>query len=170
MKKRYAIIAAVLAVAVLAAVPFVHAGPGRGPGGHGFGAGMHGMHGMHGEGFGAGMLLGHLRHLQEELDLSDAQVDQIRSIFGDLHTQNEAYRDQVRGGFHSVAETLLKNPNDVAGAQALLDSQAAAEKAMKANMLTAMSKALNVLTAEQRAELATKIQEHSERRQERRRR
>ena len=166
MKKRYAIIAAVIAVAVLAAVPFVHAGPGRVPGGHG--PGMHGMHG--GAGFGAGMLFGHLRQVAEEIELSDAQKDEIKSIFAELHTQNEAYHDQLRGGFHAVAETLLKNPNDLAGAQALLDSQAAAEKAMKANMLTAMSKALNVLTAEQRAELATKIQEHSERRQERRRR
>jgi Spy/CpxP family protein refolding chaperone len=164
MKKRYAIIAAIVAVAVLAAVPFVHAGPGRGPGGHGFG--LHGMHGA--PGFGAGMLFEHLRHVKDELDLSDAQVGQIKTIFTDLHAQNEAYRDQVRGGFHAVAETLLKNPNDLAGAQALLDSQAAAEKAMKANMLAATSKALNVLTAEQRSELAGIVAEHQQRRAERR--
>ena len=155
MKKRSALFAAILAAGLLAAVPFVHAGPGmhRGPGGHG----------GH-----AGMFFGHLRHLQEELDLTEAQADQIRGIFAELHTQNAAYHDQLKGGFHGVAEVLLANPNDLTAAQALIDQQASAERAMKANMLAAASKALNVLTAEQRTELAQIVKERGERRQQRR--
>lgn len=153
MKKRNALIATIMTVGVLTVAPLLDAAPGhhRGPGGHG----------------GPG-IFGHLRHLQEELDLSQAQVDQIRGIFAELKTQNESYREQARGGFHSVAETLLKNPNDLSAAQAMLDQQAAAERAMKANMLAATAKAFNVLTADQRAELAQIIEERTERRRERR--
>lgn len=158
MKKRSAIFAIVLAAGLLAAVPFVHAGPGghRGPGARA------------GHGGPGGMFFGHLRHLQEELDLTEAQSDQIRGIFAELRTQNDAYREQLKGGFHSVAEVLIKNPNDLTAAQALIDQQASAERAIKANMLAATSKALNVLTAEQRAELAQIIEERGERRAERR--
>ena len=143
MSKRNAIIATVLAVAVLAAVPLADAAPGRhrGPGPGLFG-----------------------RHMQEELNLSEAQSDQIRGIFAELHTQNEAYRDQLRGGFHDITKTLLENPGNLSAAQAMLDQQTAAQRAMKANRLAAIAKALNVLTAEQRAELAQLIEERDERR------
>lgn len=149
MKKRNAIIATLVAVIMLAAVPFAYAAPGRHRGGHGFGGGM---------------FLGPLMHLEEELDLTDAQLAQIKGIFAELRQLNEPYREQLHGGFHAIGKTLLSNPNDLSGAQALLDQQAAAEKAMKANMLTATSRALNVLTAEQRAELAQILEERSERR------
>lgn len=162
MTRRNTLIAAIVAVLMLAAVPFLSAAPGhrgRGDQGPGFHAG-----------FGAGMLFGHLKQIREELDLSEAQTEQIRTIFADLHKQNEAYREELRGGFHAVAQTLLQNPNDLAGAQALLDRQAAAEKTMKANALAATSRALNVLTADQRAELAQMIKERGERRAQRRNR
>ena len=154
MKKRIAIAGSILVVAALAAVPFVYAQPrhhGAGPheGGFGFFGGRH------------------LEHIADELDLSEQQVDQIKAIFAELHEQNAQYRDSMHGGFKAVAETLLKNPNDLAAAQALIDQQAANEKAMKTNMLNATSKALNVLTADQRAELAQKLQERSERRERR---
>src|SRR5688572_27085884 len=147
MSKRNAIIATALAVAVLAAVPFVNAAPGghRGPGGPG-GPGLFG------------------KHMQEELGLSEAQTDQIRGIFAELHSQNAPYRDQLEGGFHDVTKTLIENPGNLSAAQAMLDQQTAAERAMKANRLAAMAKALNVLTAEQRSELAQLIEERDERR------
>jgi Spy/CpxP family protein refolding chaperone len=160
MKSRKAIIAIVLAVGVLAAVPFAYGGPGGR--GHG-GPRMHG-----GAGFGAGMFFGHLGHLKDELELSDAQVDQLKAIFEEVREQNAQYREQLRGGVHGAAEALLSNPNDLAGAQAILDQQTAAEKAMKQNMLIAASKALNVLTAGQRSELSQIVKERSERRGQRR--
>ena len=154
MKKRIIITTVILATVALAAAPLVLAGP------HGrFGRGMHGE-GME--------LLGHLRHAKEELDLSDQQVDQIKAIFGEVKEQNAAYREQLHSGYHGVAVALLANPNDVAGAQKLIDQQTTTETAMKANFLNAASKALSVLNAEQRAKLGTMLAEHAERHHERR--
>ncbi|HYR26847.1 MAG TPA: periplasmic heavy metal sensor [Thermoanaerobaculia bacterium] len=155
MKKRNAVIALVLAATLAAAVPFVYAAPGRGGERH------------HG-GPGPGILFGHLQHLQDELELSDAQLDQIRGIFSALHEQNAPYREQMQGGFKDVTTALLANPNDLTAAQALLDQQSSAERAAKANLLAATSKALNVLTVSQRAELAEIIKERQERRSGRR--
>lgn len=158
MKKRTAVITIlILAAVALIAAPLVFAGPG----GH---RGMRG-HGMHG-GRGAGGFgpLGHLSRAKEKLDLSDAQVDQIKAIFKEMHEQNAASRESLHGGFKDAAEALIANPNDLAGAQALLDRQFAAEKALKSNMLVATSKALNILTADQRTKLSSLIAEHHERR------
>ena len=170
MKKRTTLIAVIVAAAALAAAPFVVAGPGLGPGtGQGPGMGMHGgpamaMHG--GEGFGFGML-GHLRHAKEELGLTDQQADQIKAIFTELHDQNSAYREQMHDGMRGAAEILLANPSDIAGAQALLDQQAAVQRTMKTNMLNATAKAFGVLTADQRAKLRAMMAEHSEQRERR---
>ncbi len=132
----------VAVVLALAAVPFVYAGP----------------HGAHGMGFGGPMA--HLEKAQKELGLSDAQVDQVKAIFAELRQNNAQYREQMHGGIQSVISTLIKNPNDVAAAQAIIDQQAQAERAMKTNMLNAASKALNVLTPEQREKLGTLIAQH----------
>ena len=150
MKKRLILITLILAA--VAAVPFVYAGPG----GHGF-RGMHGR-GGHGLGF-----LGHLDHIKSELDLTDAQVTQLKDIVRATREQNGQYREQIHGTLKQVATVLLTNPNDVAGAQAVLDQQAAAEKALKSNLLVAASKALNVLTPEQRTKVALHLAEHGRR-------
>jgi Spy/CpxP family protein refolding chaperone len=142
MKKTTLTVSAIIvAVLALAAVPLVYAGPGHA---HGMGAGM----------------LGHLDRAQKELGLSDQQVGEIKTIFKSVHEQNAQYRDQLHGGFQGVLNTLLKNPNDVAAAQTIMDQQAQTERAMKANFLVAASKALNVLTPEQRDKLGTLIAEH----------
>ena len=152
MKKRNAVLVVVAAIAALTIAPLVMAGPrghGRGPGAHGFG------------GFG---LFDHLAHVKDELDLTDQQVGQLKAIFAATREQNAQYRDQLHGGIKEVVEVLLANPNDTVGAQAILDRQAAAERAVKTNVLNATARALAVLNAEQRAKLATMLQEHAERR------
>jgi len=146
MTKRTLTIIAVVALVALAAVPLAYAQAGRHARLAGFGGGF---------GF-----FGHLRHLKTALDLSDQQVDQIQAIAKEMHQQNAQYRDQLHGGLKSVAQALINNPNDVAGAQAILDQQSAAENAMKHNALAAASKALNVLTPDQRAKLGTMLSEH----------
>ena len=103
-----------------------------------------------------------LHHAKEELDLSDQQTDQIKAIFAEARAQNAQYREQLHGGYSNVAKTLLANPNDVAAAQALVDQQTAAERALKTNILNAASKALAVLNAEQRAKLGTMLEKHAE--------
>jgi Spy/CpxP family protein refolding chaperone len=162
MKKRITILTLVVAgLAVLAIAPLALSGPlGRRFGGHGFGGG-HAFGGGHG--FAEGFVLGRLSHVKDELGLTDAQTDQIHTIFTELRTQNEPYHDQLRGGIHDVAKTLIANPNDLAAAQAKLDAQTAAENAMKANVLSASSKALNVLTAEQRTKLGELLEKHAAR-------
>jgi Spy/CpxP family protein refolding chaperone len=139
----------VIAVGALAAAPLVLAdGPhGRfrgGMGGHGFGP------------------LAHLGHIKEELDLSDQQVAQIKGIIAETRALNAPYREQLHGGYKNVAQALLDNPNDVARAQALVDQQLNAERALKTNFLNAAAKALAVLSDEQRAKLSTMIAEHAE--------
>jgi protein CpxP len=153
VKKRLILITVI--VAALVAVPFLYAGPG----GHMRGMRAHGGFGMdHGMAF-----LGHLGQIKEELDLTDAQVDRLKDIVKETRAQNEQYRDQMHGAFKAVATTLLTNPNDVAGAQAVLDQQAASEKVLKSNLIVAASKALNVLTPEQRTKLALHLAERGKR-------
>lgn len=142
--KRNAIIIGTLAVLMLAGVPFLYAQHQ-----HGMHGGMHGMHGGPFADFG----LGHLARAKEYLDLTDAQVDQLKAIGKELHEQNALYRKQLHGGLVQVAQTLISNPNDVAAAQAQLDQQNAVEATLKANTLAAAAKALNVLTPDQRAKV-----------------
>jgi Spy/CpxP family protein refolding chaperone len=163
MKKRIKILSlAVVAAGALALTPMVLGAP---SGGHMSHMGGHmGGHGMgHGGGFGEGFLLGGLAHIQDELDLTDAQTDQIRTIVTELQEQNAPYREQMHEGMKDAAKVLIANPNDVAGAQAALDAQTVTENAMKSNALQATSKALNVLTPEQRTKLGTLLEQHHER-------
>ncbi len=145
MNKRYILGAGLAILIVAAAVPFLYAQPMRHHGGGEFG------------------FFGHLDKAKDKLGLTDDQVAQIKAIGDDLKAKNAPYRDQVRGGFQSIASTLLNNPNDLAAAQALLDQQSQAERTMKSNMLAATSKAISVLTPEQRAKVAQFIAERQAR-------
>jgi protein CpxP len=158
MKKRNIILATLVVLIAIVAVPFVY---GR-PGGHGHGAMGMGPGGMGHGGHGFEMLA-HLGHLKSELGLTDAQVDQLKAIAKEVHEQNAPYHDQLKAGMKSIAQTLLANPNDVAGAQALIDGQSAAERALKTNILNGVSRALNVLTPEQRAKLAAHLAKMAQR-------
>jgi Spy/CpxP family protein refolding chaperone len=152
MKKRLIVIT--LTVAALAAIPlFIYAGPGM--------RAMHGGMHAHGAAFGHGGLgfFGHLQKLKTELGLSDAQVEQLKAIAKETHEQNAGFHDQLHGTLKGVATTLLTNPNDIAGAQAVVDRQAEAERQLKSNLIAAASKALNVLTPEQRTKLALYLAE-----------
>jgi Spy/CpxP family protein refolding chaperone len=141
MKKRTLIFSAAALVIVLAAVPFAMAQH------------MRGKHHGHG-----GMMFG-LERAKSALGLSDQQSTDIKQIFTDLRTQNEPLRTSLRGGRQAIAQLLLANPNDIAGAQALLDKQIDAERQMKHNALAAASKALNVLTPDQRTKASAFLQQ-----------
>lgn len=154
MKKRIAIVTGILLIAALGAIPLIAEGP---RGGHGPRPGMAALG-----------PLAHLMHAKEELGLSDQQVDEIKAIFADLREQNASYREQFRGGVESAAQTLIADPNNLAAAQAQLDAQLAAERVLRSNMLAAASKALNVLTPEQRTKLSEMVAERHALRQRRR--
>ena len=140
MKKRTLIFSAAALVIVLAAVPFAMAQH------------MRGNHHGHG-----GMMFG-LERAKSALGLSDQQSTDIKQIFTDLKTQNEPLRTSMHGGRQAIAQLLLANPNDIAGAQALLDKQIDTERQMKHNALAAASKALNVLTPDQRTKASAFLQ------------
>jgi Spy/CpxP family protein refolding chaperone len=148
MKKRTIIFTASAILIVALAVPFAVAGHMRAAG---FGRGC-----MRGD---SAMMFGHMRGAKAALGLSDQQADDIKKIFTDLRAQNAPYRESLRGGRQAIAQALLANPNDVAGAQALLDKQSEAERQMKTNALAAFSKALNVLTPDQRTKASNFLQQ-----------
>jgi Spy/CpxP family protein refolding chaperone len=149
MKKLTIIFSAAAVLILLIAVPFAVAQHVRGAG-H--------RHGCMGGG-GDMMMFGHLQRAKETLGLSDQQATDIKKLFADLRTQNEPYRTSLRGGRQAIAQALLANPNDTAAAQALIDKQTEAERQMKVNALNAFSKALNVLTPDQRAKASAFLQE-----------
>ncbi len=144
MRKNILVIAAAIVLVAMIAVPFAFAQHGRG---------------MHGKMFEGPMFFGHLQNVKQELGLSDQQAADIKAVFQNLRQQNEQYRQSMHGTMQQVAQLLLANPNDVAAAQALIDQQTNAERAMKTNALNAASKALNVLTPDQRTKLSTILQE-----------
>jgi len=154
MNKKYLTIAAVVATLALVAAPFALA--------QRMHRGDHGMHGGPGE-MGGVAFLGHLQHAKDALGLSDQQVTDIKTIFKDLRTQNEQFRTTHHETMKQIADILLKDPNNISAAQALIDKQSDTERQMKTNALVAASKALNVLTPDQRGKLQTFINEHHER-------
>ncbi len=153
MSKRNVVIIAILATLALAAVPFVYAQ----------GLHRHQVNDDRMSGIGGMMFLGPLHRATAALDLSDAQVDQLKAIAQEVHDQNAQYRQQMRGTRLQIVQMLLANPNDTAAAQALIDQQITAERAMKMNVLAGVSKALNVLTPDQRTKVSQFIADRAAR-------
>jgi len=154
MTKRNILISiAIVALIALAAVPFVYA------------QGFH-RHHTEANGFMGGMMFfGHFQRAKAELGLSDAQVEQLKAIAQTVHDQNAPYRQQLHAGMQQIAQALLANPNDTAAAQALIDQQTTAERAMKMNVLAGAAKAINVLTPDQRAKVSQFIADRAARTQ-----
>jgi Spy/CpxP family protein refolding chaperone len=148
MKKRTLIFSATAILIVVLAVPFAVAQHMRGAGrGHGCMGGS------------SMMMFGRMERAKATLGLSDQQAADIKKIFTDLRAQNEPYRAALRSGRQSIAQALLANPNDLATAQALIDKQTDAERQIKMNTLNAASKALNMLTSDQRTKAAAFLQQ-----------
>lgn len=147
MKKRTLIFSAAAILIVVLAAPFAVAQRGFGH-----------RHGCRGGDSGMAMF-GRMHGAKAALGLSDQQAADIKKIFTDLRMQNEPYRASLRGGRQAIAQLLLANPNDIAGAQALIDKQTEAERQMKTNALQAFSKALNVMTSEQRVKASSLMQD-----------
>jgi Spy/CpxP family protein refolding chaperone len=144
MRKHTLAITAAIVMAALIAVPIAFAQHAKG---------------MRGEGFGGPMFFGHLGHAKQALGLTDQQTSDIKAIFKDLREQNRQFRQSQRSTMQQVAQMLINNPNDISAAQALIDQQTANERTMKTNAISAASKALNVLTPEQRSKLGAMLQE-----------
>jgi Spy/CpxP family protein refolding chaperone len=153
MKKSW-IVVLTMTVAVLVAIPFAHAGMARRAHGHYGGGGMAGHH--------AGAFFGHLRALHEKLDLSEAQTEQIKQIAAEVHEQNANYVSAIHDDVQAVADVLIADPNAVDKAESLLKQNAEARRQVGENILRGVSRALKVLTPEQRDKLADLVAEHRE--------
>lgn len=143
MKRRTTWIAALVAALVIGAVPLVVQA-----------RGFH-RHGR-GEGGDLGFGFGRLERIKETLDLSDQQVVELKAVAKEFREQNASNREQLRERRQGVIQILLADPNNVSGAQALIDQQMTAERAVRTNLLNATAKALRVLTPEQR----TRVSQH----------
>jgi Spy/CpxP family protein refolding chaperone len=107
---------------------------------------------------GHGAVFGMLHRAADELELTTAQKEQLKAIAREVRAENAAYRQTMRGGVKDVASLLIQNPNDVAAAEAVLAKNDEAREQIRSNVLRGVSKALNVLTPSQRAELGQMLQ------------
>jgi periplasmic protein CpxP/Spy len=118
--------------------------------------------GMHGGGFGGA-------RFAEKLNLTDAQKAQMEQIAARYHESFKAQRQQNRGrrgggGFDALGGGTFNEAAVRAAAQARANARVEMEVA-RARM---MSEMYNVLTAEQKAQLAQARQQREQKRQERR--
>lgn len=105
-----------------------------------------------------------LERLRGELGLSEAQVEAIRAIRQEVRDANAASREQFRDGKGDVVSILIANPDDLAGARAAMQAREAAMAKMKDNALQGASRALKVLTREQREKLGAIVAKRGSRR------
>ncbi|MBI2213483.1 MAG: periplasmic heavy metal sensor [Acidobacteria bacterium] len=145
MKRTWIVIGTVTLVAALAAAPFAWAHQQ---------AKRHEMSPF--------MTLEKLRQLRTELDLTDAQLAELRAIRKETREANAAYRASLRDNFAEAGLALLANPDDIAKAEAILDRNEAAKKELRANVLDGVADAIKVLTPEQREKLTTVIDARKE--------
>lgn len=148
MKKT--IVAIVAIVLIGTAVPYLYANRMEHRGMHGAGGDFPGM-----------MMLGHLQKLKTELGITDDQAQKIKDIALAVREKNAPFRDQMHQNMQEAAKVLLADPNNVAGAQAILDRQLDSERQMKSNMLSGVAKALAVLTPDQRTKLGEILEQHA---------
>ena len=151
-QRRIAIL--VMAVAALVAAPLLQAHP-EGP--------RQRERGMRAQGRqqGPGLLN---RRVLRRLEVTEEQATRIRGIFTELRETNAPLRRELREGREGVAQALIQTPGEIDAAQALIERQAKAQQTLRTNALKATAKAMTVLTAEQRAELAEIVARRGERR------
>ncbi len=122
-----------------------------------------GHRGGKGRGFGGGRFF-------ENLNLSDAQREQIKQIADRYHegfkAQRQANRGERRGG--GGFDALKGGTFDEAAVRAAAQARANAQVEMEVQRARMMFEMYNVLTPEQKAQLATERQQREQRRQERR--
>lgn len=114
-----------------------------------------------GRGFGGG-------HFFEKLNLTDAQKAQIKQIADRYHegfkAQRQANRGERRGGF----DVFSGGTFDEGAVRAAAQARANAQVEMEVQRARMMFEMYNVLTPEQKAQLAADRQQREQRRQERR--
>jgi Spy/CpxP family protein refolding chaperone len=137
-----------------------HGGGPQGPG-----RGFHGGPGGPG-GPGRGGRDGLLGHLSQVLNLTDEQKAQIKKIGDAFEEGTKALREQMRTLHEGQPGPLAAGNFDEAAVRTAAQARASVQVEMEVAHARMMSQVLGVLTAEQKAQLAAKRQEHERRRPE----
>ncbi|CAM3889862.1 Spy/CpxP family protein refolding chaperone [Roseateles saccharophilus] len=144
---------ATVALALAAGGAAVQAQPGPGPDHHG-GPGMMMAPGMFG---------GHMEHVLDLVNATDAQRSQIEAIFKAAHQDLAGQRDSGRQ-LHEQMAALFTAPNiDAAAIESVRAQMSAQHDAASKRMSQAGIDAARVLTPEQRAKIADVMKKHQAR-------
>ena len=103
----------------------------------------------------------------EQLNLTDAQKTQIKTLMDASRTGGQQYFDQVRTADQSLRALVESGNFDETQARQLLTSKAAAQTELEFNRLKTDAAIYNLLTADQKAQLKTLKTERDGRRGER---
>ncbi|HLO95201.1 MAG TPA: Spy/CpxP family protein refolding chaperone [Burkholderiaceae bacterium] len=113
-----------------------------------------------------GMMGGHVEHMLDLVDATEAQRAQIKSIMDAAHSELKAQHDTLRS-LHEQGLTLFSATNvDAAAIEALRQKGSAVHEQVSKRMSQAMIDVARVLTPEQRAKLAAKLKQRQARRAE----
>jgi Spy/CpxP family protein refolding chaperone len=144
-KKFFIVTAILLAVAAGLATSVFAQGPG-----HGFGHKHGGM----------------LRHMTQQLNLTEAQQTQIKTIMADSRTRTKPLMQQLRQN-RQAADTNMNGTFDEAQARTFANKQSQIMSNLIVEKQRTKSQIYSVLTPDQRQKALQLMQQHEQRRQER---
>jgi Spy/CpxP family protein refolding chaperone len=105
-----------------------------------------------------------IEHLLDEVEASDAQREQIRGAMDELHDLWRASRRDRRESREAIAAALTGDEIDREALEALRAAQIESFEAMSQRLLATLVQVAEVLTPEQRREIAAYLEEHREHR------
>ncbi len=112
---------------------------------------------------GPGMMGGHVEHMLDLVDATDAQRTQIKTIMDTARNELKTSQDALRS-LHEQGMTLFAATNvDAAAIEALRVKGSALHEQVSMRMSQAMIDVARVLTPEQRAKLAAKLKQRQAR-------
>lgn len=127
-------------------------------------AGHHGgqgayRHAKHHHGMEGGMMFGgpRLERMLDDVKATDAQREKIRSIADTARTDLKALHEQGKGWRQQSMDLLAQPTLDVAAAEAQRQKMLAHHDAVSKRMMTAMLDTAQVLTPEQRTQVAERM-------------
>jgi protein CpxP len=121
-------------------------------------------HGMHGERM--GYVEGRrdpLKHLMDQVDLTDAQQTEIKTILETSRNDTESVRQKLRDSRMAMHELVSSSDYSVKRVRELADQQAKLNAELTVARIDTMHRTLQVLTTEQQTELAKLREQRLER-------
>ncbi len=137
MKRRIIVIASIAALVIGATIFAVGQGPEAMQRMHGYGRGPHGHGDM-------------LEHMARELNLTDAQKQQVKTIMESVESSADGIHTKLEEVHKQLEAATANGQFDEAQVRNLANQQAQLEADMRVEHLRAKSKVYSILTAEQR--------------------